>query len=115
MAEVAALAATAAAVLDSVAITATRWRIRSAANSGSLSSLPWAQRNSIATCRDSRGRLCRRPSAQTFRGDVEQWNDEDPEYRRSDHAAEHRRAHRTARQRPGSACKDQGYQAENEG
>jgi hypothetical protein len=49
MAEVAALAATAAVVLDSVAITATRWRIRSAANSGSLSSLPCAQRNSIAT------------------------------------------------------------------
>jgi hypothetical protein len=49
MAEVAALAATAAVVLDSVAITATRWRIRSAANSGNLSSLPCAQRNSIAT------------------------------------------------------------------
>src|SRR3954470_20289172 len=49
MVEVAALAATAAVVLDRVAITATRWRIRSAANSGSLSSLPWAQRNSIAT------------------------------------------------------------------
>jgi hypothetical protein len=49
MVEVAALAATAAVVLDSVAITATRWRIRSAAKSGSLSSLPCAQRNSIAT------------------------------------------------------------------
>ena len=49
MVEVAALAATAAVVLDSVAITATRWRIRSAANSGNLSSFPWAQRNSIAT------------------------------------------------------------------
>src|SRR6478672_8377808 len=49
MVEVAALAATAAAVLDSVAITATRRRTRSAASSGNLSSSPPAQRNSIAT------------------------------------------------------------------
>ena len=47
--EVAALAATSAAVLDSVAITATCRRTRSAASSGNLSSSPPAQRNSIAT------------------------------------------------------------------
>ena len=46
---VAALAASVADVEAGVAITATRRRIRSAANSGSRSSCPAAQRNSIAT------------------------------------------------------------------
>jgi hypothetical protein len=46
---VAALAASDADVLPSVAITATRRRIRSAAKSGSRTSCPAAQRNSIAT------------------------------------------------------------------
>jgi hypothetical protein len=46
---VAALAATAAAVLFGVAMTATRRRTRSAASSGSRSLSSRAQRNSIAT------------------------------------------------------------------
>src|SRR5262245_58408144 len=53
MVEVAFLAATAAVVLDSVAITATRFAIRSAAMSASLSFFPSAQRNSIVTLRPS--------------------------------------------------------------
>jgi hypothetical protein len=40
-------------VLDSVAITATRFSIRSAAMSANLSFFPSAQRNSIATLRPS--------------------------------------------------------------
>jgi hypothetical protein len=129
-------------VLDSVAITA-NGRRSDPPSSSSLSSLPCAQRNSIATffparhrrllrpcnernatapqtalsrparglqctCRGSRGLLCGRLSAQTFRGDVEQRNDEDAEYRGGDHAAEHRCADRMARQRPSTTCKDQG-------
>ena len=50
---VAALAATAAGVLDNVAISETCRRIRSAVSSGSLSFCPEAQRNSIATFRPS--------------------------------------------------------------
>src|SRR5438128_7482533 len=53
MLEVAALAATAPAVLTGTAITATCRRTRSAANSGIRSSPPPAQRNSIATLRPS--------------------------------------------------------------
>ena len=53
MLEVAALAASAPAVLSSTTITATCRRTRSAANSGIRSSRPPAQRNSIATLRPS--------------------------------------------------------------
>lgn len=48
-------------VLDSVAITANGRRIRSAASSSSLSSLPCAQRNSIATFFPARHRRLLRP------------------------------------------------------
>jgi hypothetical protein len=53
MLEVAALAASAPAVLSGTAITATCRRTRSAANSGIRSSRPPAQRNSIDTLRPS--------------------------------------------------------------
>jgi hypothetical protein len=53
MLEVAALAASAPAVLAGAAITATRRWIRSATNSGIRSSRPPAQRNSIAMLRPS--------------------------------------------------------------
>jgi hypothetical protein len=52
--------------------------------------------------------LASRPLTQAFRGYVEQRNDENPEDGCSDHAAEHRRAHRLARDGPGPPRDNQG-------
>src|SRR5262245_65763894 len=57
----------------------------------------------------------RGPLAQTLRGDVEQRNNEDPEERCGEHAAEYRRADRLARDRAGAAGDDQREETEDEG
>ena len=56
----------------------------------------------------SLGSPASRPLTQAFRGYVEQGNNENPEDGRSDHAAEHRRAHRLARDGPGAPRDNQG-------
>src|SRR5262249_50074506 len=56
----------------------------------------------------------RGPPAQTFRGDVEQRNDKDPEERSGEHAAEHRRAHRMAGDGAGALGDNQRKETEDE-
>jgi hypothetical protein len=55
--------------------------------------------------------LASRPLTQTFRSYVEQRNNENPENRRSNHAAEHRGTHRLARDGPGPLRNNQGQQS----
>src|SRR5262249_11572047 len=54
------------------------------------------------------------PPAQTFRGDVEQRNDEDTEQRSGEHPAEHRRAHRLAGDGAGAFGDDQREETKDE-
>jgi hypothetical protein len=64
----------------------------------------WAARTGLQSLRSPASR----PLTQAFRSYVEQRNNENPEDGGSDHAAEHRRAHRLARDGPGPPRNNQG-------